>query len=283
MIKLAGIAVAVVGAWIPVSVAAQCGNGTIRAGYKSFHSAEYAGRLAIAPNAANSDAAKKSQTYCVLVSQTASVRNRTNRLYFVFNNMVTSDASNVETAFIGLEASAIQGDRRGIFMRKQGDSWESRDWERQYPRNTIQEQDERAIEIAQIHSGVLVASTGRFGAPPSWASASDGEQRFAERYGAQVHGAVRPKQGSDLIRTWDMRHKLRYVSRVIPTPNAEINNVTVVWVSFVQRAAKARPLHFNWGTRVAAEVRVDNAESVEVHLFGSNGEIPEQQYRVILE
>jgi hypothetical protein len=253
--------------------ASDCGVGTIAANFQRFQSAEFAGRLAIAPWAQNSTEAKGAQLYCILDSGNAHVRKRLDRLYFVFNNMVTSSPENAETAFAALEvrASAPAG-QVAMNMRREGDSWEMRKIDQQYPEHQITYTGDDARMVSQAHQPRRLASlSGAYG--------DTSEEDFARRVKASVHGAVRPKPGAELKTTWEQRYRLGFLGQLFGANESQGQSVTAIWTSFDQRSTA--PLH--WVKRVATEVRVGNATEIDVHLFGSNGEIPEMRYHVYLE
>lgn len=256
-----------------------CGDGTIAANYRRFHSSEFAGRLAIAPWAQNSAQAKHAQLNCVLNAPVVHVRKRLNRIYFVFNNMVTNSAADVETSFIGLEVERKLPTGQFIaIMRREGRSWQLRNIDHRYPRRTVIFSGANARNFSLLQREAKPGLSMVAAADES-KSASSAERAFAKDVDASLFGAVQPKPGFDLQKTWDERYRFSFMQNLAREPYSAGEAVTCVWISFEQRST--RPSFLVWPKRVATEVRVGDATKIDVHLFGSNAEIPELRYHVI--
>lgn len=261
-------------------LAQDCQSGTMRVAHRTFFSSAYAGRLAIAANAANKDKARAAESYCVLGEQygsTAQVRPRYDQIYFVFNNQPVVSPENAETSFLGLQIRMKSEDGiSSVTMRREGESWIDRPLDRRYATRQFTRRGDETTMVAQAHRSTQVASTRM--TPDLLAAFTDtAEQDFARRVNASVHGAVRPRDGIDPKRTWDYRERLTFVGSQTPD-NTSPSSVTAIWISFAQRSSGQGI--WTPDRRVVTGIRRGGASQMDIEMFGSNPEIPSYRYVV---
>jgi hypothetical protein len=257
-----------------------CGQGTYPTNSARFFSDEFVGSLAIVPQARSVQEAKNAGLYCVLQSSAVQVKRRLNRVFFAFNHFTTGSLYDAEIAFIGLETrSPTQDPGLSITMSREGDNWEHRPLDDQYSRRQITYSGDVAIKVARAHQPFVVASLTPTDVSDQWALIST-EQDFADKVGASVHGEVRPSVGPQTISTWSTRYRLKYVRDLSGTLDSPGESVWVVWYSFDQH--RTAPQLLRGVPHVATQVIVGNADKMDVHLFGSNGQVPEQSFQIML-
>jgi hypothetical protein len=145
------------------------------------------------------------------------VKRRIDRIYFVFNNMVTSSSQNAETVFLGLEVRAISDSNRiSLKMRREGDSWESGSDSAQ-----IVADDKDALSLAKAYSTFSLSAVTR-----------EGQLR------GRVYGAIRPRPQAELINTWNSHNQLEYLRELLSAEPTTGRDITIVWTSFDQRTAQ---------------------------------------------
>lgn len=274
------LAAALSGGLVSSVCAEDCQDGTTRVMRRTFFSSAYAGRLAIAINAASPDKARSAESYCVLsdsFGSVARVRPRYDHIYFVFNNLPVVSPENAETSFLGLQVRAPSDNGvSSITMRREGDSWLPRPLDQKYPTRQFVRNGDDTNLVAQAHKSTQLASTS-LGPGMLGGNSDAAEQEFASKVNASVHGAVKPREGADIKRTWDYRARMTFAGEQLDTGRAP-SNVTAVWVSFVQRP----PGEGIWAPekRVITGVRIGSARQIEVEMFGSNPEIPSYRHLV---
>jgi len=262
------------------ALASDCGQGTYLTDAVHFFSDEFAGSLAIAPQARSVQEAKNAAIYCVLQSNAAQVKRRFNRVFFAFNHFTTGSQYDAEVAFIGLETRwPVQDPGLSITMSREGDNWEHRPLDDQYSRRQIAYSGDVAVKVARAHQPFLVASLAPNDVSDQWALIST-EQDFADRVGASVHGEVRPSVGPQTISTWSTRYRLKYTRDLSGALDSPGERVWVVWYSFDQHRIK--PQFLKGVPHVATQVIVGNVDKMDVHVFGSNGQVQEQSFQLML-
>lgn len=258
-----------------------CQEGTAEVSWDTFFSNEYAGRLAIATDATTPDEAKDADSYCVLTSSlfgsVAKVRKRYDRIYFVFNNRPAVSPENAEVSFIGIQVKAKSDSGEAVVaMRREGGNWVDRPIDRKYKGRQFSRSGKDVQVVAQAHARTQLASRGYPLGGLFGANGVLSEEAFAGEVKASVHGAVKPRDDTELKQTWDYRDRMTFVGSQFDGADPP-NNVTAIWISFAQRTAR-----FSTALRrVATGVRVGDAPEMDVTLFGSNAEIPEYRYKVI--
>ncbi|WP_456623729.1 MULTISPECIES: hypothetical protein [unclassified Bradyrhizobium] len=262
------------------TLAQDCQGGTTRVAHRTFFSSAYAGRLAIAVNAASKERARAAESYCVLNEQygsMAQVRPRYDQIYLVFNNQPVVSPENAETSFLGIQVKKQSEDGiSSVTMRREGDSWIDRPLDRRYATRQFTRRGDDTTVVAQAHQRTQVAST--MITSDLLAGFTDAaEQEFAGRVNGSVHGAVRPRDGVGPKRTWDYRERLTFVGGQLPGSSPPFS-VTAIWISFAQRST-GQGL-WTPDRRVVTGIRRGGASEMDIEMFGSNPEIPSYRYLV---